>query len=162
MSSARLQRFYFFLCISLSIIASLCLVLWLITKSASRVAIAPMPELEGEEAVSYLKDRGLYDSLQSAIDSLRYKIEPGDEATADAGAAYRAANPRQGYRAVFTGEQVALISDNNEGGRWRVDVSLTGYGYGERLMKVVAGPMTIDGNRIEIEKTGVRGQGAEL
>ena len=87
MSSAHLQRARFSLRISLLIITSVCLTIWLRNGSASPAATNSMPALHGEGAVSYLKDRALYDSLQSAITNTMFsqlqKLTAPDGGTGD-------------------------------------------------------------------------------
>ncbi len=41
-------------------------------------------------------------------------------------------------------------------------MKLTGYGYGEQMIDLLSGKMRVNGNRVEIERTGVRDQGPAI
>src|SRR5215475_13264070 len=54
------------------------------------------PDLRGPEAIRHLEQKGLYNSLSAAVTAARYQIEARKEG------GHEAANPKQGYRTVFT------------------------------------------------------------
>ena len=52
-----------------------CLTLWIVVRASLPVSDDSMPGLESEKAAAYLKDSGLYNSLQDAVHSVRYRNE---------------------------------------------------------------------------------------
>jgi FG-GAP repeat protein/HYR domain-containing protein len=63
------RRYRSVLSVSLLIIAALVLILRPTRGSVARAAVETMPALRGEKALSHLKDKGIYESLQSAAAS---------------------------------------------------------------------------------------------
>ena len=64
------------------------------------------PALKGDQAISWLRHRGIYDSLRSSIEADRYQMQWED-------GAYHTTNPPQNLRARFTptGISVAVVGD---------------------------------------------------
>jgi hypothetical protein len=126
-------------------------------QSTGTRAESAKPSLHGTAATDYLKQQGTYGSLQEAITATRYRVHPVSAGTPVAGqtrAAYRAPNPEQGFDALFTPDQVRLVprAVDDKAPTWKLGVTLTGYGYGDRLEPVGAGTMTTRDNRIEIAR----------
>ena len=115
-----------------------------------------LPTLRGEEAIQRLKQQGLYDSLQAAMAATWYQVNWQEKTELpNIGGAYQAANPAQGMSAYFTETTLHLAPrqmDSHASGpqAWRTAMTLTGYGYGERLTAVGPGQVTANGNRVEI------------
>src|SRR5262245_21055710 len=66
-------------------------------------ASAALPTLQGEQAVKQLKEQGLYDSLEEAVDAARYELHWEDRPALDnLPAAYHAPNRAQRMSAYFT------------------------------------------------------------
>jgi hypothetical protein len=131
---------------------TLCLMVWLAIKSPAQPTAA-MPQLEGEEAVSYLKEQHLYGSLSEAMQAARYGIRrteqtPGKELSG----AYSANNPAQQMTAFFSEEGIHIETKTKSQQTRRLAMSLRQYGYGDNLLEVSPGEMKATGNRIEIER----------
>jgi hypothetical protein len=112
------------------------------TKNAAR----PTPELRGPAAIRHLEQTGLYNSLSAAVMAARYQIEARKEG------GHEAANPKQGYRTVFTREGVEVRGASRTGGKWRLGMKLTAYGYGERKKAAPAADVKARDDRIEYER----------
>jgi hypothetical protein len=112
------------------------------TKNSAR----PTPDLRGPAAIRHLEQTGLYNSLSAAVTAARYQIE----ARKDGG--HEAANPKQGYRTVFTREGVEVRGPSRTGGKWRLGMKLTAYGYGERKKAVTSADVKARDDRIEYER----------
>ena len=117
-------------------------------------ATPPLPTLCGEAAIGHLKQTGLYHSLSAAVTAARYQIE------ARKGGSYQAANPKQGYRTVFTPQGLEVRGTSRTGQDWRMRMKLTGYGYGERKKVVTSTSLKAGGDRIEYERRA--GEGSAL
>ncbi len=115
-----------------------------------------MPHLQGEAAKAYLKQNGFYEPIIERVNASRYEIESNERVGASSrGIDYEAANPRQGYRTLFTPDQIAVMSEKENEQRWRLGLKLKGYGYGERLIEVGESRIRADGNRVEMIKAAV-------
>src|SRR5262245_57643369 len=88
------------------------------TKNSAR----PAPDLRGPAAIRRLEQTGLYNSLSAAVTAARYQIEARKEG------GHEAANPKQGYRTVFTREGVEVRGSGRTGDKWRLRMKLTAYG----------------------------------
>jgi hypothetical protein len=130
-------------------------------QTTAGTAAAP-PALQGEQAVKQLKEQGLYDSLEEAVDAARYELR-WEERPALRGlpAAYHAPNPEQRLSAYFTpsGLQLAPHKSETEAesqtaaqAEWQMKMSLIGYGYGERLLPVEEADLVARGNRLEYHR----------
>ena len=76
----------------------------------------------------------------------RYQIEARKEG------GHEAANPKQGYRTVFTREGVEVRGSSRTGGKWRLGMKLTAYGYGERKKALTSADVKASDDRIEYER----------
>src|SRR5262245_39844311 len=112
------------------------------TKNSAR----PTPDLRGPAAIRHLEQTGLYNSLSAAVTAARYQIEARKEG------GHEAANPKQGYRTVFTREGVEVTGSGRTGGTWRLGMKLTAYGYGERKKAAPAADVKARDDRIEYER----------
>jgi len=112
------------------------------TKNSAR----PTPDLRGPAAIRHLEQTGLYNSLSAAVTAARYQIEARKEG------GHEAANPKQGYRTVFTREGVEVRGSSRTGGKWRMGMKLTAYGYGERKKAAPAADVKARDDRIEYER----------
>ena len=112
------------------------------TKNSAR----PTPDLRGPAAIRHLEQTGLYNSLSAAVTAARYQIEARKEG------GHEAANPKQGYRTVFTREGVEVRGSSRTGGKWRLGMKLTAYGYGERKKAVTSADVKARDDRIEYER----------
>jgi hypothetical protein len=135
------------------LVLSACFVVW--QKAEGRTeASATMPALSGEEAVSYLKQQGLYGSLSEAMSTARYAVQWSKNTPwkASPGAFY-ANNPAQQMTAFFTPNGIHLrakTARDKQG--WKVGMKLSAYGYGENLEPVAAGEVKVQNNRVEIRR----------
>ncbi len=79
---------------------------------SARVANRPsaaLPTLQGEKAVEQLKEQGLYDSLQEALDAARYELRWEEQpALRRVPPSYHAPNPAQRLNAYFTSQGLHL------------------------------------------------------
>jgi hypothetical protein len=116
-----------------------------IADSAKNVA-TPMPALRGPAAIRHLEQTVLYNSLSAAVTAARYQIEMRKEG------GHEAANPKQGYRTVFTREGVEVRGSGQTGGKWRLGMKLTAYGYGDRKKAAPSADVKARGDRIEYER----------
>jgi hypothetical protein len=113
---------------------------------SSKNSARPTPDLRGPAAIQHLEKTGLYNSLSAAVTAARYQIEARKEG------GYEAANPNQGYRTVFTREGVELRGSSRTGGKWRLGMKLTAYGYGERKKAAPSADVKARDDRIEYER----------
>jgi hypothetical protein len=116
-----------------------------------------LPALQGQPAVDYLKEQGIYDRLHESIQAGQYELEQlPQRLPAVTGARYRANNPAQHLQASFSGEQM-LLEPVPRGGtpHWQAGLKLRGVGYGARLNAVAAGSPRTSGNRIEIPRAAL-------
>ncbi|MDQ3013064.1 MAG: FG-GAP repeat protein, partial [Acidobacteriota bacterium] len=117
----------------------------------------PMPGLQGQPAIDYLKQHGLFESVKAAVEAGRHEIKWLPNAGRPGlGGAYQANNSGQNLRASFS-RAGALITPHQScaGASWQMAMKLRGVGYGERLSKVAQGPMRASGNRIEFQKVAI-------
>ncbi|MEO6027305.1 MAG: hypothetical protein ABIR79_10615, partial [Candidatus Binatia bacterium] len=94
-------------------------------QDASTIAAAPM-SLQGEEAITHLKQEGTYDSLSAAVAKARYFINR-------IASGYEAINPAEQSRASFTGAGVHVAGRN-----WQLGLALKSYGYGDDVRPVTS------------------------
>jgi len=128
--------------------------------SSAKVAAASqsLPALQGQPAVNYLKENGLYGRLQTAVESSRYEIQHASrsglpQTLKAAGEIYQAKNPGQHLQAFFSAGQVVLEASPSVCNRdWQAGLKLRGVGYGERVSAAPAGSPRTNGNRIEIPR----------
>ncbi len=113
-----------------------------------------LPNLRGEAAIGHLKQTGLYHSLSAAMTAARYEIDERK------GGNYEASNPKQGYRTIFTREGVEVRGASRTGQDWRLEMKLTGYGYGSAKKVVTYAGLKASGDRIEYERR--TGEGGTL
>jgi hypothetical protein len=112
----------------------------------------PLPALQGQPAVDYLKEHGLYNRLHESIETSQYELEQLPQSRlAGMGAAYQANNPAQHLQASFSSEQMLLEPVSCGGTRhWQAGLKLRGVGYGARLNAVTTGRLRASGNRVDI------------
>jgi hypothetical protein len=109
--------------------------------------------LSGTAALQSLKENGQYDSLAAALSAARYQINAAS--TSHSGPFY-AKNPSQQLRAEFTSSEISVtttVQAKVSGAELRL--KLVGYGYGEQVEPVMAGELTVAGNRIAIHHSAI-------
>src|SRR5215813_2835162 len=121
--------------------------------SDSQFDLEPMTSLTGEEATSWLKQQGIYNSLQSSIETSRYQMQWAD-------GEYQAVNPAQNLSARFTRTQLRLAASDNQDSQ--IGMKLTGFGYSQKLHRLAEGQMTSEGNRIEYARRSADGKSSGL
>nr|MDQ3011058.1 FG-GAP repeat protein [Acidobacteriota bacterium] len=109
-------------------------------------AAADSPLLRGAAALDQLKQRGLYSSLQAAVQQARYEAERAQDPTSQT-AAYRLHNPAQQLSAYFTPRGARLETD-----KVRFNLSPSSIGYGARRRLIAAGAVQATGERVEIAR----------
>lgn len=129
-----------------------------VERSHSRTPNVPAkkaaPELSDQAAIDHLKQTGCYYSLASAVTAARYRIEPRK------GGGWSANNPQHRYSAIFTRE-AAVVSGKGQGAEarhWQLQMSLNGYGYGERRQSAPTTEVSASDNRIEYQRKGRAGR----
>jgi hypothetical protein len=116
---------------------------------------------QGEKAVKYLKQEGLYGSLGEAMRAARYGIKWTERASLpNARGAYAAANPAQSFYSCFTPEGLHVADSSQADKAWRMELKLRSVGYGARQREVGAGRLSADGTRIEYRREVGEGQKA--
>jgi hypothetical protein len=125
------------------------------THSQTVPEAAALPNAQGEQAVKYLQEQGLYTSLGEAMQKARYSTNwvtnPPQFVGADG--AYQANNPAQSLNAFFTRE--ALYLSHNSGTQtpgWQLGFKLKGCGYGDDLLPVRPSDIRASGTRVEMER----------
>ena len=128
---------------------------------------AALPALQGEKAVQHLKEQGLYDSLQKAVEATRYEMRWEEQpALGNLPPSYYAPNPAQQLNAYFTPQGLHLapqrisrdetdIQGTSDQGAWQAEMKLIGYGYGESPLPVGPAELVAAENRIEYRRTGL-------
>jgi FG-GAP repeat len=106
----------------------------------------PPPTLRGLAAIQHLEQTGLYNSLSAAVTAARYQIEARKEG------GHQAANPKQGYRTIFTREGVEVRGSSRTGSEWWLGMKLTAYGYGQRKKALASADVKAEGDRIEYQR----------
>ena len=118
-----------------------------------------LPALQGEAAIRQLKEQGVYDSLQKAVEATRYEVRWEEQPTLrHLPPSYYAPNPEQRLNAYFTSDGLHLapqrtihrVSDQAE---WQAEMKLIGYGYGENPPAVGPAELVAQDNRIEYRRT---------
>ncbi len=110
--------------------------------------------LQGEAALTQLKQTGQYDSLQAAMRQARFTVSH-EISTPLRRAAWHAPNPANGYDAYVTEEGVSISL--NKGAlhdKTYVSLTLRGIGYGEALHYVGGGTVSGDRQTIRIVRDG--------
>jgi uncharacterized RmlC-like cupin family protein len=130
-----------------------CLVVWQKAEGRAQAGTTSLA-LRNEEAVSYLKQQGLYGSLSEAMTAARYSVQWSKNTPwKESKGAFYANNPAQQMTAFFTPRGIHLqakTAHNKES--WKVGLRLSAYGYGEELETVDAGEVKVEGNRAEIRR----------
>ncbi len=124
-----------------------------------------LPDLRGAAATRYLREQGLYDSLQEAVKVIPYQVRRvrQDGQAGQVGriepkplpggpAAYEGRNPAQQFNAYFTSEGLRLRSGAAAPETWQVALTLRRVGYGARAIEVAAGEVKAANNRVEIRR----------
>jgi hypothetical protein len=113
-----------------------------------------LPALQGEAALRHVKEQGLYDSLQAAMTAARYRVRPVEHnGRAGLTEIYYAANPAQHLMAAFSPEAVDLTPKSQAGEpQWQLQMNLVSYGYGDRIVALGAGQLSVWENRIEYQR----------
>src|SRR5262245_19217695 len=113
----------------------------------------PMPALNGEDASTWLKQRGIYQSLQSSIEANIYQMQWSD-------GAYRSVNSAQNLSATFTRTGMSVAAGDEQDSRF--GMKLTAVGYGKHLHRLAEGEMKIEDNRIEYARKPADEKGSSL
>ncbi|MFN0109548.1 MAG: BACON domain-containing protein [Blastocatellia bacterium] len=109
--------------------------------------------LQGEAALSQLKQDGHFDSLQAAMRQARYTVQRAEN-TPLGRAAWHAPNPAHGYDAYVTEDGVSISSGRSPKNKSYVSLTLRGIGYGDGLQYVGGGQVSGDKQTIRIERDG--------
>ncbi len=120
-------------------------------KEASPLSLrAGAARRSSEEAVIWLKSRGLYDALRARLEGERYRVRSRKEAEpARPDDSYEASNPEQGFVARFAGGGIELAPGAKAAPGWRWGMRLAGYGYGGRREPLPSAEASGSGNRVE-------------
>jgi hypothetical protein len=136
--------------------------LFLIPELSRSAPGSALPALQGEAAITHLKEQGLYDSLEAALTAARYRVRPTERSgQAGLSGAYYASNPAQHLTAHFTPEELVLAPQPQAApGRqavpaWRLGMRLAGYGYGERIVALGSRATRAQENRIDYQRAVV-------
>jgi hypothetical protein len=125
-----------------------------------------LPSLRGDEAIDSLKQQGLYDSLQQAMDRTRYRISLESDSK-NSQVIYRAPNPAQGFDALFTRHATSIqprqpADKTAQRPSWQTALSLIGYGYKNDFVILSAHELEALDNRIELRHESVDGTGRSV
>ena len=112
-------------------------------------ATSALPAMQGHRAVTELEERGLYGSLQQALEAARYRVYPEQPPAV----AWYVENPAQQIRARFTPDGVEVQTKPGNGHVRGIDMKLSSVGYGERQVGVSAARLTTIDNRIEYTRS---------
>ena len=143
---------------------------WLLTRAQQPAKPHTPATLHGAAAENHLRQAGLYDSLQTAMQSARYAINRDAQS-----GTYQAVNEANGLRAEFTADGVRLQgaeqmkvtpSDWNWTDykrepvityepSWQATLRFTGYGYGDALTLLKGESIQANGNRVTIQKSAI-------
>jgi hypothetical protein len=128
-----------------------------VTSASAIPGMQTLPALQGQPAVDYLKEHGLYNRLHNSIETSQYELAPlSQNHLARTSTAYQASNPAQHLQASFNGERVLLEPLRNTSRQdWRAGLQLHGVGYGARVNSVAPGQLCANGNRIEITRAAL-------
>ena len=110
-----------------------------------------MPALRGQAALDYLKEKGLYDSLEQAVAAARYQVRD-DGCSAEGDSSFSAENPAQAMTARFDGRSFTAQSRSAAGEPWNLSMRPVGIGYGKQRLPLSEGAISIQGDRIEIAR----------
>jgi hypothetical protein len=119
--------------------------------------------LQGQLAIDYLKEHGIYDRLSASIEQAEYEIDRGLRSLGERGQSdeevYAATNRAQNLRAQFSGGEVLLQpSQADRRGAMKLRLKLQDYGYAGRMLTPGPEVMRVDGNRVEITRE-IAGEG---
>jgi hypothetical protein len=135
-----------------------------------------LPALQGQQAIRRLKELGLYDSLQKAVELVGYEMRQEEPPAKGGGApTYHAPNPAQQLDAYFSPDGLnlapskaatsevesagglAVATPQAEAPAWVVKMRLTGYGYSEAWINAGFAEVEANGNQIDYRRTpGIR------
>src|SRR4030095_8461005 len=104
------------------------------------------PALKGDQAISWLRHRGIYDSMRSSIEADIYQMQWKD-------GAYHSTNPSQNLRARFTPTEMSVAVVGDEGRVRQLGMKLFAFGYPANLIAVGPGKLNANGNRVEIDRS---------
>src|SRR5437660_2404787 len=123
--------------------------------------------LQGEAAVDYLKEQGIYQQLRASIEATNYELtrapQTGNSPTSTtkhSPEVYLASNPAQKLSAQFSAEEVRL--ESSQGEAKEAVLKLRGYGYGKNMLALSAGSTRVAGSRVEISRTVEEAPSSEL
>ncbi len=118
-------------------------------RTQARPATSGLPTLQGHAAVAELEKRGMYGSLQQALEAAHYRVYQERQHAV----AWYAENPAQRIRARFTPDGVQLQATPRHGDARRIDMKLRSVGYGKRQIGVGAARLSAADNRIEYRRS---------
>src|SRR5882724_8494919 len=107
------------------------------------------PALKGDQAISWLRHRGIYDSVLSSIEADRYQMQWED-------GAYHTTNPSQNLQARFTPTEMRVAVVGDEARDRQLGMELKAFGYHANLIEVEPGKLNAHGNRVEIDRSTKR------
>ncbi len=116
--------------------------------ASTRMADAPMPNLDGEKAKEYLAQNNLSQSLNKAVQAARYSVNWVEHAPiSNQSSAFEAKNLQQEFAAYFSNDGVNLVSrEANE--NWNFSLKLKSYGRGGEQWAVGSGQWTVNKTRV--------------
>ena len=106
--------------------------------------VANLPALQGESAITHLKENKIYDSLAAAVTAARYQVDSADTSAT-------AKNDAHDLQMNFTDGGLQLKStakDKNWISNWR----LSSFGYGTNQNAAAKGDSQSNGNRVELKR----------
>ena len=106
--------------------------------------VAKLPALQGESAITHLKENGIYNSLTEAVTAARYQVD-----SADTGAT--ANNEANDLQMNFTDSGLQLKSTAKDK-NWISNWQLSSFGYGTNQNAVAKGDLQSKGNRVELKR----------
>ncbi|HMZ20540.1 MAG TPA: FG-GAP repeat protein, partial [Blastocatellia bacterium] len=110
------------------------------------------PALRGQQAIDYLKQQGVYDSINQAMRAARYNIAwAARSPLPGGGGAYEAVNAEQNLRAYFTPEGVTVTA-HADGSRWRTGLRLRAIGRAGQMAAVGAAEVGTEGRRASLKR----------
>ncbi|HQR31713.1 MAG TPA: hypothetical protein PLK30_03180, partial [Blastocatellia bacterium] len=129
---------------------TVCLVCARVISSSANTGQQTQPTpLQGEAALTHLKQQGQYDSLQEAMRQARYTVQRANT-TPLGRPAWHAPNPAAGYDGYITEEGVSIALKDKS----YVSLTLRGIGYGYSLQYVGGGEVSGDKQSLTIKRDG--------
>src|SRR5262249_43782505 len=108
----------------------------------SSPATGALPGARGQEAVRLLKKENLYDSLTTAYQAARYRIEPQEHPQLPRQPEWHSFNPAQDMSADFAADGVHLVASRAGARPHTVALRLASYGYrGEQQSPAIIAPV---------------------